>query len=397
MDIVSALKDALGTAFAMFWDVLWPLVLGFGLSAIVQVFVSHKTMARLLGDDSPRSISLATLFGVASSSCSYAAVALARSIFRKGASFTSAMVFEIASTNLVIELGIILSVLLGWQFAASEFVGGILMVILIALIFRLTLTPRLVQLAKEHAEQGRLGRMEGHATMDMSVQGGSFVSRLFSGRGVTAVSHLFVMDWASVWVDIAGGFLIAGALAAWVPDHFWHDVFLSGNPTLAKIEGPLVGPLVAIISFVCSVGNVPLAAVLWKGGISFGGVVSFIFADLIILPILDIYRRYYGGKVALYILGTFYVTMAAAGYFVEILFGALGIIPANRNVGVITQGPQWNYTSVLNIVFLAIAAALLFRFFRTGGPAMLAMMDTPEEEMAEHHHEPAMESGHHTA
>jgi uncharacterized membrane protein YraQ (UPF0718 family) len=397
MDIVSALKDALGTAFAMFWDVLWPLVLGFGLSAIVQVFVSHKTMARLLGDDSPRSVSLATLFGVASSSCSYAAVALARSIFRKGASFTSAMVFEIASTNLVIELGIILIVLLGWQFAASEFVGGILMVILIALIFRLTLTPRLVRLAKEHAEQGRLGRMEGHAAMDMSVQGGSFVSRLFSGRGFTAVSHLFVTDWASVWVDIAGGFLIAGALAAWVPDHFWHDVFLSGNPTLAKIEGPLVGPLVAIISFVCSVGNVPLAAVLWKGGISFGGVVSFIFADLIILPILDIYRRYYGGKVALYILGTFYVTMAAAGYFVEILFGALGIIPTNRNVGVITQGPQWDYTSVLNIVFLAIAAALLFRFFRTGGPEMLAMMETPEEEMAEHHHGPAMDSGHHTA
>ena len=384
-------------AFAMFWDVLWPLVLGFGLSAIVQVFVSHKTMARLLGDDSPRSITLATLFGVASSSCSYAAVALARSIFRKGASFTSAMVFEIASTNLVIELGIILIVLLGWQFAASEFLGGIVMVILIALIFRLTLTPRLVRLAKEHADRGRLGRMEGHAAMDMSVQGGSFVSRLFSGRGFTGVSHLFVMDWASVWVDITGGFLVAGALAAWVPDRFWHDVFLSGNPTLAKIEGPLVGPLVAIISFVCSVGNVPLAAVLWKGGISFGGVVSFIFADLIILPILDIYRKYYGGKVALYILGTFYVTMAAAGYIVELLFEALGIIPTNRNVGVITEGPQWNYTSVLNIVFLAIAAALVLRFFRTGGPAMLAMMDTPEEEMDHHHHEHGMEPGHHTA
>jgi len=397
MEIVSAIKDALGMAFAMFWDVLWPLVLGFGLSAIVQVFVSHKTMARLLGDDSPRSITLATLFGVASSSCSYAAVALARSIFRKGASFTSAMVFEIASTNLVIELGIILIVLLGWQFAASEFLGGIVMVILIALIFRLTLTPRLVRLAKEHADRGRLGRMEGHAAMDMSVQGGSFVSRLFSGRGFTGVSHLFVMDWASVWVDITGGFLVAGALAAWVPDRFWHDVFLSGNPTLAKIEGPLVGPLVAIISFVCSVGNVPLAAVLWKGGISFGGVVSFIFADLIILPILDIYRKYYGGKVALYILGTFYVTMAAAGYIVELLFEALGIIPTNRNVGVITEGPQWNYTSVLNIVFLAIAAALVLRFFRTGGPAMLAMMDTPEEEMDHHHHEHGMEPGHHTA
>jgi uncharacterized membrane protein YraQ (UPF0718 family) len=366
----------------MFWDVLWPLVLGFGLSAIVQVFVSHKTMAKLLGDDSPKSLTLATVFGIASSSCSYAAVALARSIFRKGASFTSAMVFELASTNLVIELGIILVVLIGWQFAASEFLGGIIMVVLIALIFRVTLTPRLVQMARDHADRGALGRMEGHAGMDMSVQGGPFLSRLFSGRGFTAVSHLFVMDWVSVWIDVAGGFLIAGALAAWVPDTFWRDLFLTGNPTLAKVEGPLIGPIVAIVSFVCSVGNVPLAAVLWRGGISFGGVVSFIFADLIVLPVLDIYRRYYGGKVMLYILGTFYVTMAAAGYLVELLFDALGIIPTNRSVGVITQGPQLNYTSGLNVIFLAIAAVLILRFLRTGGPKMLAMMGTTEEEVA---------------
>ncbi|GAC1469681.1 MAG: permease [Chloroflexota bacterium] len=386
MSIVAALGDALRMAFDMFWEVLWPLVLGFGLSAIVQIFVSHKTMARLLGDDSPRSLTLATLFGVASSSCSYAAVALGRSIFRKGASFTAAVVFEFASTNLVIELGIILIVLMGWQFAASEFLGGIVMVLLIALIFRLTLTPRLVALARRHADEGRIGRMEGHAAMDMSVQGGSFISRLFSGRGYTGVAHLFVMDWASVWIDVAGGFMIAGALAAWVPESFWQHFFLTSHPTLAKIEGPLVGPLVAIVSFVCSVGNVPLAAVLWRGGISFGGVVSFIFADLIVLPVLDIYRRYYGGKVALYILGTFYVTMAAAGYFIEIVFGALGIIPTNRAVGVIGQGPTWNYTSVLNIVFLAIAAALVVRFLRTGGPAMLRMMETPEDEMAHHGH-----------
>lgn len=387
MELVTAVRDALATAFDMFWDVLWPLVLGFGLSAIVQVFVSHKTMARLLGDDSPRSLGLASLFGIASSSCSYASVALARSIFRKGASFTSAMVFEIASTNLVIELGIILVVLLGWQFAASEFLGGIVMVIIIALIFRFTLTPRLVQMARTHAEEGQMGRMEGHAAMDMSVQGGSFSSRLFSGRGFTGISHLFVMDWASVWVDIVIGFLIAGALAAWVPEHFWQSFFLTSHPTLAKIEGPLVSPLVAILSFVCSVGNVPLAAVLWRGGISFGGVVSFIFADLIVLPVLDIYRRYYGGRVAFYILGTFYVTMAAAGYIVEIVFGALGIIPINRNVGVITQGPSWNYTSVLNIIFLAITAALIVRFLRTGGPAMLAMMAVPEDKMEHPEHQ----------
>jgi len=383
--LLFAIGQALVTAFDMFWDVLWPLVLGFALSGVVQALVSHKTMAKLLGDDSARSLTFATLFGIASSSCSYAAVALARSIFRKGGSFTAAMVFELASTNLVIELGIILVVLMGWQFTASEFLGGILMVILIALIFRLTLTPKLVQMAREQAEREALGRMEGHAAMDMSVEGGgSFASRLFSGRGFTAVSHLFVMDWASVWTDIVLGFLIAGALAAWVPNSVWQGFFLTAHPTLARIEGPLVGPLVAILSFVCSVGNVPLAAVLWRGGISFGGVVSFIFADLIVLPVLDIYRKYYGGRVALYILGTFYVTMAAAGYVVELVFGALGLIPTNRAVGVITQGPRLNYTTALNVLFLALAAVLVVRFLRTGRPAMLRMMSAPAGDMGAH-------------
>src|SRR6266576_3220736 len=384
MQIINSIGQALFTSFSMFWEILWPLILGFTLSGIVQALVPHQAMAKTLGCDGPKCLTFATLFGIASSSCSYAAVALARSIFVKGASFTAAMVFEIASTNLVIELGIILLVLMGWQFMAAEFVGGILMVIFIALIFRLTLTPRLVQMAKTQAEKGLVGRMEGHAAMDMSVSGGSFFSRLFSGRGFTAVSHFFVMDWASVWVDIALGLLIAGALAAWVPDSFWNAFFLTNHPTLAKIEGPLVGPLVAIFSFVCSVGNVPLAAVLWRGGISFGGVVSFIFADLIILPILDIYRKYYGWKVMGYVLLTFYLTMAAAGYVVEILFGALGIIPTNRNVTAITEGVSWNYTTILNIIFLILAAILVIRFIRTGGLPMLRMMSKPEHDMAHH-------------
>ena len=385
MQIITSIGQALFTSFSMFWEILWPLILGFTLSGIVQAVVSHQAMAKALGGNSPKNLTLATLFGIASSSCSYAAVALARSIFLKGASFTSAMVFELASTNLVIELGIILIVLMGWPFMAAEFVGGILMVIFIAVIFRLTLTPKLVQMARAHAEKGLTGRMEGHAAMDMSVSGGSFFSRLFSQRGLTAVSNFFVMDWASVWVDIVLGLLIAGALAAWVPNSFWNAFFFSSNPTIAKIEGPLVGPLVAIFSFVCSVGNVPLAAVLWRGGISFGGVVSFIFADLIILPILDIYRKYYGWRVMGYILLTFYVTMAAAGYVVEFLFQALGIIPQDRHVAAITEGVQWNYTSILNIVFLLLAAILVIRFIRTGGIPMLRMMNTPEQEMSHHH------------
>src|SRR5205814_10509907 len=227
--------------------------------------VSHQAMAKTLGCDGPKCLTFATLFGIASSSCSYAAVALARSIFIKGSSFTSAMVFELASTNLVIELGIILIVLMGWQFAAAEYVGGILMVIFIALIFRFTLTPRLVSMAKAHAEKGLAGRMEGHAAMDMSVSGASFFAKLFSGKGFTAVSNYFVMDWASVWIDIVLGLLIAGALAAWVPDSFWRAFFLTNNPTLPKIEGPRVGPLAASTSCVRSVGNIPLSAGLWRG------------------------------------------------------------------------------------------------------------------------------------
>ena len=395
MTMLTAIQEALFMAFSMFWEILWPLILGFTLSGIVQAVVSHQAIARALGGDSPKQLTLATLFGIASSSCSYAAIALARSIFQKGASFTAAMAFELASTNLVIELGIILFVLMGWEFTAAEFLGGILMVIFIALIFRLTLTPRLVQMARTQAEKGLVGRMEGHAAMDMSVSSGSFLQKLLSGKGLTAVSNYFVMDWASVWVDIVVGLLIAGALAAWVPDSFWRTFFLSSNPTLAKIEGPLLGPLVAIFSFVCSVGNVPLAAVLWRGGISFGGVVSFIFADLIILPILDIYRKYYGWKVMSYILLTFYITMAAAGYIVEFLFEALGIIPHNRNIVAITEGVHWNYTSVLNIIFLVLAAVLVIRFIRTGGVPMLKMMGAPEEDMQHDHSMSDHEMSHH--
>ena len=393
MLLLQSLGQALFTSFSMLWEILWPLILGFTLSGIVQAVVSHRTMAKTLGCEGPKCVTLAALFGIASSSCSYAAVALARSIFQKGASFVSSMAFELASTNLVIELGIILVVLMGWQFAVAEFAGGILMVIFIALVFRLTLTPRLVQMAKQQAEKNLAGRMEGHATMDMSVSGGSLLSRIFSRQGFTAISHFFVMDWASVWVDIVLGLLIAGALAAWVPNSFWQAFFFTNNPVVAKIEGPLVGPLVSIFSFVCSVGNVPLAAVLWHGGISFGGVVSFIFADLIILPILDIYRKYYGWKVMGYILLTFYITMALAGYAVEFLFEALGIIPQNRSAVVITSGIQWNYTTVLNILFLALAVILIIRFLRTGGPAMLRMMSMSEHEMS--HMEHGEHAGHH--
>jgi uncharacterized membrane protein YraQ (UPF0718 family) len=376
--MIDAILRALSMAFAMGWEILWPLILGFALSGVVQAVVSHKEMSRLLPDDGPRSIGIALALGAASSSCSYAAVAIARSVFRKGANFTAAMAFEMASTNLVLELSIIIVVLMGWRFMAAEAIGAPLMVAILVLISRRFLNPRLVQEAKEQADRGIAGRMEGHAEMDMSVTGGgSFWQRITSAKGFTAISHYFVMDWASVWMDIAGGLLIAGALAAWVPDKFWQSFFLVDHPTLAKLWGPLVGPLVAVISFVCSVGNIPLAAVLWNGGISFGGVVAFIFADLIVLPILNIYRKYYGSKMTGFLLVTFYVAMAGAALIVEVIFGTFGLIPDQRQALVVEASIAWNYTTWLNIAFLLLAAALVWRFLRTGGPRMLRMMNAP--------------------
>ena len=378
--MTDAATQALTMTFAMGWQILWPLILGFTLSGIVQAVVSHSEMRRLLPDDRPRSIAIALGLGAASSSCSYVAVALARSVFRKGANFTAAMAFELASTNLVLELTIIIIVLMGWQFALAEFVGAPIMVAALVLLFRLFLSPRLIREAKEQADRGVSGRMEGHSEMDMAVtEGGSLWQRITSDEGRTAISHYFVMDWASVWMDIVGGLLIAGALAAWVPNEFWQAFFFVDHPLLAKIWGPLIGPVVAIISFVCSVGNIPLAAVLWNGGISFGGVIAFIFADLIVLPILDIYRKYYGLKMAAFLLVTFYAAMAVAAFVVEIAFGSLGLIPQGRNALVVEAAITWNYTTWLNIIFLLLAAALVRRFMRTGGPEMLRMMNAPAE------------------
>src|SRR5438132_10295582 len=375
-NVMVALAHALWMAFAMFWEILWPLILGFGLSGVVQAVVSKSEMTKLLPDDSPKSLAIATGLGAASSSCSYAAVALARSIFRKGADFTAAMAFELASTNLVAELTVILIVLMGWQFALAEFTGGPLMVVIIAVLFRLFLSRKLVGEARQQADKGIKGVMEGHADMDMSVGNGrSLWQRLVSREGITATSHYFVMDWAAVWKDIAGGLLIAGALGAWVPSDFWNSFFLTLHPVAATFWGPLVGPLVAVLSFVCSVGNIPLAAVLWNGGISFAGVIAFMYAGLMVLPIIDIYRKYYGWKVTALIVAVFYVAMALAALIVEFLFSLLRLILQHRSAQIVETTISLNYTTMLNVIFLAIAAFLLVRFFRTGGPKMLAHMD----------------------
>ena len=372
--VLTSVSDALWMAFWMFWEILWALNLGFLLSAIVQAVVSKREMVRLLPDDSPKTITKACALGAASSSCSYAAVALARSLFRKGANFTAAMAFELASTNLVAELAIIMVVLLGWQFAAAEFIGAPVMVAILAGLFRLFLKPAMVDEARTQTARGLHGKMEGHAEMDMAVTEGPVLKRILSERGKTAISHYFVMDWLAVWKDVVGGLLIAGALGVLVPGSFWKSFFLTSHPELAKFWGPLVGPFIAIISFVCSVGNVPLAAVLWNSGISFGGVIAFIFADLIVIPVLDIYRKYYGVQMSAFLLATFYASMAVAALGVEFLFQVAGLVPSERHAQIVEASISLNYTTVLNIVFLAIAGALVVRFLKTGGPEMLRMM-----------------------
>jgi uncharacterized membrane protein YraQ (UPF0718 family) len=370
-----AIGHALAMAGTMAWQIAWALILGFALSAVIQALVPKSVIVRLLGDDRPRTLAVAAGLGAASSSCSYAAVALARSLFRKGANFTAAMAFEIASTNLVIELGVLLALLMGWQFTAAEFIGGPVMIVVVAVLFRLILRQRLLRDAREHADRGLAGSMEGHAAMDMSVSTGQPLRRrLLSSAGLTAVSHIFVMEWAAIIRDLLIGLLIAGGVSAWVPDSFWRGFFLSGHPVASAVWGPVVGPVVAVLTFVCSIGNVPLAAVLWKAGISFGGVTAFIFADLLILPILNIYRKYYGVRTMLAILAAFYAAMVVAGYVAEAVFGGLGLIPSRASVKITQVGVSWDYTTWLDLAFLLVAAVLLVRFTRTGGLPMLRMM-----------------------
>jgi uncharacterized membrane protein YraQ (UPF0718 family) len=378
MPVVAAVWHALQISLFMFWEVLWPLAFGFLLSAVVQVLVPKQAVARVLGHSDARGFTFAVLFGAASSSCSYAAVALARTLFRKGANFVNAIIFEFASTNLVFELGLVLLILLGWQFVAAEFAGGLLMAVILWIVFKLTLGKRMVEEAARQAEKGVVGsNMEGHGEMDMSITEGPFVKRLLSPQSFTAISHYFFMDVYSVYIDIGLGFLIAGALAAWVPNSFWHVFFFTSNPTVNSFWGPLVGPLLSMFSFVCSVGNVPLAAVLWNGGMSFGGVISFIFADLIILPILNIYRKYYGRRMSLYLLGVSYLAMALAGFLIGLAFNLTGLTPAHFTVAAFQAPPAWNYTSFLDIIFIALIAVMLWRFLTTGGPDMLRAMSQP--------------------
>jgi uncharacterized membrane protein YraQ (UPF0718 family) len=354
--VVSDVGDGLREGFFMFWETLWALVLGFGLSGAVQAFVSKDAMQRVLGDHRAPAVTRSSLFGMASSSCSYAAAAMARSLVRKGADFTTAMVFMFASTNLVIELGIVLVVLLGWQFAAAEFAGGFIMIVLLALVGGVAFNARFV--ARTRAVVGEDDDAGDHCEHHHD-HGASAHSQVTSARGWGDAAGYAIADVRMLWKELLIGYTIAGMLGAIVPVHVWNDLFLHGHGFLTTIENVIIGPFIAVIAFVCSVGNVALAAALWRGGIGFGGIISFIFADLIALPLLLVYRKYYGGASMWRMLVTFWALMSIAGLAVEGIFQLFGAVPDRTAVPEVMTTFHWNYTTVLNIVGLVVVAVLL--------------------------------------
>jgi uncharacterized protein len=363
MDVLEVIWHGLRDSFLMAWQVWWALVLGFAISAIVQAWVPRERIEGLMSGSGPRQIGWATGLGAASSSCSYAAIAIAKSLFQKGASAASALAFQFASTNLVWELGLVLWVLIGWQFTAAEFLGGIVMIVLMTVMLRLFVSPRLEEQAREHAVNADTGHQH-HAVGEEL----PWRERLTSLRAWSDVAHNFRGDWQMLWKEISLGFLLAGFIAQFT-NGFFEKLFITNAPApLPTIENVIVGPIIAVLSFVCSVGNVPLAAVLWSGGISFAGVMAFLFADLIVIPILLIYRKYYGGRFTVRITGLMFVTMVIAALIVNGIFSALGLIPTGprpTRADIFSQ-VQLNYKLALNILGLVIFGALFWLTARRG-------------------------------
>ncbi len=365
-DALSTIAEGLQQSLLMAYEVWWALVLGFAISAVVQAWVPRERIQATLSGGGVRPVAWATGLGAASSSCSYAAIAIAKSLFQKGASAASALAFQFASTNLVWELGLVLWVLLGWQFTLAEYVGGIVMIVLMSVMLRAFVSPRLEEQARRHAQEADAGHEHDHGHAGEEMPG--LRERLFSASSWTAVSHNFVGDWQMLWKEIGVGFLLAGFVGL-LGDDFFNSLFVTDAPSwVVTIENVIVGPLIAVLSFVCSIGNIPLAAVLWSGGISFAGVMAFIFADLIVLPIVAIYRKYYGWAFTLRIVALMLVTMILAALAVDGLFSAAGLVPETRpSREEIFGSVELNYKLVLNALALAVFAALFWLSRRNGG------------------------------
>jgi uncharacterized membrane protein YraQ (UPF0718 family) len=374
MPLLHAVLQSLLAAVLMFWDIFWALILGFALSAIIMVFVPKAKMTRLLGRPGVKAIGLAAIFGAASSSCSYAAASMTRSIQRKGAHIIPALAFLLASTNLVVELSSVLWILLGWQFVVGECLGGLVMIAVMATLMKL-FGP--LQEFREWRE-----REAAAEAADKEDEDNEETHRWLNLASWRAVARAFVSEWRMIGKDIAIGMLISGFLMTLVPDAFWASLFLKNRASEAgfdwpkAIENALVGPLVSMVSFVCSIGNIPLASVLYRGGIGFGGTLSFIYADLIIIPLILVYRKYYGWRLALWITGIFYVSMALTGLLMDVAFTALGWVPKTNTPAqppsqafmMATVGFRFNATFWFNLVFAGVAVALVL-LARSGEPA----------------------------
>jgi uncharacterized protein len=379
VSVLDVIWHGLRDSFLMAWQVWWALVLGFAISAIVQAWVPRERIEGLMSGSDVRSIGWATGLGAASSSCSYAAVAIAKSLFQKGASAASALAFQFASTNLVWELGLVLWVLIGWQFAVAEYVGGIVMIVLMTILLRLFVTRSIEQQAREHAQEADTGHQHHMAGEQLSWR-----QRLTSARAWSDVAHNFRGDWQMLWKEITIGFFLAGFIAQFGNGFFEH-LFLRNAPApLPTIENVIIGPIIAVLSFVCSVGNVPLAAVLWSGGISFAGVLAFLFADLIVLPILAIYRKYYGTTFAIRITGLMFTTMVVAALIVNAIFSALGLIPTGPRPtrADIFSGIHVDYKLALNVLGVVIFAVLFWLTARRGATDPVCGMKVDREKAA---------------
>ena len=363
MDVLEVIWHGLRDSFLMAWEVWWALVFGFAISGIVQAWVPRERIEGALSGSGPKPVALATALGAASSSCSYAAIAIAKSLFQKGASATTALAFQFASTNLVWELGLVLWVLIGWQFTLAEYIGGLVMIVLMALLLRVFVSPRLEAEAREHAQEADPGHQHHMAGEELSWR-----QRLTSVSAWSDVAHNFRGDWQMLWKEILTGFVLAGFIAQ-LGNDFFNGLFLEHTGgVLGAVENVIVGPVIAVLSFVCSVGNVPLAAVLWSGGISFAGVLAFLFADLIVLPIIAIYRKYYGARYALRIVALMFVTMVVAALVVDGLFNGLGLIPTGPRPsrGDIFGTISVDYKLLLNVLGVIVFAALFWLTQRRG-------------------------------
>jgi uncharacterized membrane protein YraQ (UPF0718 family)/YHS domain-containing protein len=353
--LLSLLLEGLGHAAMMAWQIWWALVLGFAISAMVQSWAPRERIEALLSGAGIAPIARATGFGAASSSCSYAAIAIAKSLFQKGASASSALAFQFASTNLVWELGLVIWVLMGWQFTLAEYLGGIVMIVLMWGLLRFFVSKELEEEAREHARGAETGHEHHMAATDLPLR-----ERITDAQSWSDVAHNFRGDWQMLWKEIVIGLLLAGYIAL-LGDDFFNGLFLTDSPPLVQtVWGAIIGPVIAILSFVCSVGNIPLAAVLWSGGLSFAGVLAFIFADLIVLPIILAYRKYYGNAYAMRIVALMFVTMVISALIIDLLFGAVGMIPAARPSTEDVFGMiKLDYKAVLNAI-ASVAFIALF-------------------------------------